>query len=43
MKTTVIMNRDLMGFSVRQESKTEMFNANDMLKVGNAHRGEHLR
>mgnify|MGYP003651897445 FL=1 len=38
MKTTVIMNRDLMGFSVRQESKTEMFNANDMLKVGNAHR-----
>jgi len=38
MKTSVIMNRDLMGLSVRQDSQTQLFNANDMLKVGNSHR-----
>lgn len=38
MKTSVIMKRDLLGLNVRQDSKTEMFNANDMHKIGNEHR-----
>jgi hypothetical protein len=38
MKTKVIMERNLLGMNVRQDSKTQMFSANDMLKIGNAHR-----
>jgi hypothetical protein len=38
MKTAVVMKRDLLGMDVRQDSKTKMFNANDLLKVGNEHR-----
>lgn len=38
MKTTVVMQRDLLGMVVRQDSKTEMFNANDMHKIGNENR-----
>jgi hypothetical protein len=35
MKTAQIMNRDLHGFSVRQNHKTGMFNANDLLDAHN--------
>lgn len=35
------MQRDLLGMIVRQDSKTEMFNANDMHKIGNEHRKIH--
>lgn len=38
MKTKVIMERSMMGLPVRQDSKTEMFNANDMHIIGNEHR-----
>lgn len=38
MKTPVVMQRELLGMTVRQDSKTEMFNANDMHKIGNEHR-----
>tara|TARA_R110002020_G_scaffold394423_1_gene604462 strand:+ start:41 stop:697 length:657 start_codon:yes stop_codon:yes gene_type:complete len=38
MKTKVIMERSMMGLPVRQDSKTEMFNANDMHNIGNEHR-----
>ena len=38
MKTSVVMHRELLGMTVRQDSKTEMFNANDMHKIGNEHR-----
>lgn len=40
MKTKVIMKRDLLGLSVRQDSKTRMFNANDMFKIGNKYRSK---
>jgi len=36
MKTAVIMERDLMGVSVRQNHKTGMLNANDLHRVGNS-------
>lgn len=36
MKSAVIMKRDLNGLSVRQNSKTMMFNANDLLEIYNA-------
>lgn len=35
MKTEVAMLRDLNGFKVRQNSKTSMFNANDLLDLFN--------
>lgn len=38
MKTSVVMKRDLMGMHVRQETGSGMFNANDMVLIGNAHR-----
>jgi len=38
MKTSVIMRREMMGLPVRQDSKTEMFSAGDLHKIGNAHR-----
>lgn len=38
MKTKVIMERSMMGLPVRQDSKSEMFNANDMHAIGNSHR-----
>lgn len=38
MKTAVIMKRELMGITVRQNHKTNMFNANDLHKIGNEHR-----
>lgn len=38
MKTPVIMQRSMMGVTVRQDSHTGMFNANDMHKIGNEHR-----
>lgn len=38
MKTGVIMKRDLMGLSVRQNSKDGMFCANDINDIGNMHR-----
>lgn len=41
MKTPVIMQRSLMGVTVRQNSQTGMFNANDMHKIGNEHRKLH--
>jgi len=41
MKTAVIMERDLMGFVVRQNHKSGMLNANDLHKVGNSTRKRH--
>ena len=38
MKTAVIMKRELMGITVRQNHKTGMFKANDLHKIGNEHR-----
>lgn len=38
MKTRVFMKRELMGLPVRQDSKTGMFNANDIHEIGNRHR-----
>lgn len=35
MKTAVIMQRDLNGLAIRQNTKTYMFNANDLLKAYN--------
>tara|TARA_R110000824_G_scaffold262492_1_gene451193 strand:+ start:378 stop:1028 length:651 start_codon:yes stop_codon:yes gene_type:complete len=35
MKTAVIMERDLLGVTIRQNHKTGMINANDLHKVGN--------
>ncbi len=35
METTVIMKRNLNGFHIRQNSKTGMFNANDLLDIAN--------
>lgn len=35
MKTAVIMQRDLNGLAVRQNSKSNMFNANDLLRAYN--------
>jgi len=40
MKTTVIMERELMGVMVRQESSSLMFSANDFHAVANLHREE---
>lgn len=36
MKTSVIMKRNLMGYEVKQNHKTEMLNANDLHKAGNS-------
>lgn len=38
MKSRVIMERKMMGLPVRQDSKSGMFNANDMHSIGNEHR-----
>lgn len=38
MKTAVIMERDLYGSVIRQNSKSQMFNGNDLLKVCNESR-----
>jgi len=35
MKTAVIIKRDLNGFPISQNSKNEMFNANDLLSIYN--------
>lgn len=35
MKTAVVMERELYGSIIRQNSKTQMFNGNDLLKVCN--------
>lgn len=35
MKTAVIMKRELFGSEISQHSKTEMFSATDLVKVGN--------
>ena len=35
MKTSVVMKRDLYGHTIRQDSKSQMFNGNDLLKVCN--------
>lgn len=35
MKTSVIMKRELFGSEISQHSKTEMFSATDLVKVGN--------
>ena len=35
MKTSVIMIRDMNGYSIRQDSKTGMFNANDLIEAYN--------
>ncbi len=40
MKTSVIMIRDLNGISVRQDSKTGFFNANDLLNLYNETSGK---
>ena len=38
MKTGMIMEREIMGVTVRQNHKTKMFNANDLHKVACHHR-----
>ena len=38
MKTAQIMEREIMGMSIRQNHKTKMFNANDLHRLGNEHR-----
>jgi len=43
MKTSVIMTRDNGGISVRQDSKTSFFNANDLLDVYNSNNDENKR
>jgi len=35
MKTQVIMKRDLFGEQIQQQSKTEFFSANDLVRAGN--------
>lgn len=35
METAVVMQRDLHGFKIRQNSKNNMFNANDLLDIYN--------
>lgn len=35
MKTTVVMERELFGMSIAQNSKTEYFSATDLVKAGN--------
>lgn len=40
MKTAVIMNRDLSGMAVRQNSKTQFFNANDLIELYNSAHGD---
>lgn len=39
MKTSIVMSRDLSGFTVRQDSKNQFFNANDLLEIYNAANG----
>jgi hypothetical protein len=43
MKTSVIMSRDMNGVSIRQDSKTEFFNANDLLNIYNEEFGSDKR
>jgi hypothetical protein len=43
MKTSVIMQRDLNGVKVRQDSKTMFFNANDLLDLYNTTTGSNKR
>jgi len=43
MKTAVIVERDLNGLAVRQNSKTEMFNANDLLDIYNESTKSHKK
>lgn len=43
MKTSVIMNRDLSGLIVRQDSKNQFFNANDLLDLYNKSHQEERR
>ena len=38
MKTQVIMIRELLGYDIRQQSKTEFFSATDLAKAGNVFR-----
>lgn len=38
METTVFLERDLFGGVIRQNSKTEMFNANDFHEIANKYR-----
>lgn len=38
MKTSVIMEREVMGMVVRQNHKNKLFNANDLHKLANEHR-----
>lgn len=40
MKTEVILKRPFMGSEVRQKSKSEMFSATDLVKIGNSKRQE---
>lgn len=40
MKTEVPMERPFMGSFVRQKSKSEMFSASDLIKIGNIKRAE---
>ena len=40
MQTEVVLKRPLLGFEVRQKSKSGYFNANDLLNVGNRWRIE---
>lgn len=35
MKTAVVMKRELLGGQISQHSKTEMFSATDLVKIGN--------
>ena len=38
METAVIMKRELFGYDISQNSKTEMFSATDLVKAGNSWR-----
>lgn len=40
MKTEVVVKRPFMGSEVKQRSKTEMFSATDLVKIGNTKRRE---
>ena len=39
MKTAVLMQRELFGMPIHQNSKTEYFSATDLVKAGNKWRG----
>lgn len=43
MKTSVILNREMNGVTVRQDSKTSFFNANDLVDVYNKKTGGQKR